>query len=377
MKISRSGWPTRPIACCCVNRRFQAFRDRQLPKLFKLPEDIRSIALAARTRPEGPLLHSVAVNLVWRHDKAFRQVAREQPQLLPLLLAMVSQWPAKQGFGGEDPVRLLKDEFTQARITPAGWRYLVRHGARLFEVAWANSTGQPALDVAVRYLQVLQFAGLPPPPPPSIAKHFLHAFSRHHGDDTFVEEGFYGSIPAAVLRAGFLEANLLRQIDGLRGFAQEFIGVCCFFESRFTSLDANQTKAGWKWMVRRWRALESEQSTIAAAGDPVWKARLAGFGLGGLTIVPIESAADLALEAMALRNCLENYLEDCTEGGIEIYSLRDSLTGKRRGCAGLQFDDGEAVIFDVKGFANSPPRGELRRAALEILRRIKESHPCF
>lgn len=85
------------------NPDFREFRRNQLPKLFKLPKDIYSIALASRPRPAGPLIDSRTFNDVWRNEKAFRQVARENPHLLPLLQAFIEQVPTGRQFGRKIP----------------------------------------------------------------------------------------------------------------------------------------------------------------------------------------------------------------------------------------------------------------------------------
>ncbi len=132
------------------NPDFQELRRNTLPRLFKLPREIYSIALASRTRPQGPLLESRTLNFVWRNEPAFRQVARENPHLLPLLLAYIEQIPSGTTIRTKDPILTLKTAFRDAGLSEAAWRYVVRHGSRLFKIPWQVAAGQPHLEVATR-----------------------------------------------------------------------------------------------------------------------------------------------------------------------------------------------------------------------------------
>lgn len=220
-------------------RRNPEFRElrRTLPGLFGVPRDIYSIALASRPRPIGPLIDSRALNDVWRNEPAFRQVARENPQLLPLLFAFVDQIPMGEIVHTPDPVQALKKHFRDAGLSEAAWRYVVRHGARLFRVPWEVSGKQPALEVATRYLDVLQSAGLPPPPPPSVARAILHGYNPHRSSHADIAAKFHLCIDPVALRAGLLEADRRRRTGKVGDFAEEFLGVCWWSEALIKLLD--------------------------------------------------------------------------------------------------------------------------------------------
>jgi hypothetical protein len=73
-----------------------------------------------------------------------------------------------------------------------------------------------------------------------------------------------------------------------------------------------------------------------------------------------------------MRNCLERFVDRCKEGEFEVYSVRDAGTSKRLGCVGVRFDEfGFPTIVDTKGFANTPPKSLVRRAADVIFRRLQ------
>lgn len=353
---------------------FRDFRCRTLPGLFRFPPDIYGIALASRSVPEGPLLSSRTLNAVWRHDSAFRQVARENPQLLPLLLAFVEQLPDGTGLLVPDPVLDLKNALRDAGLSEAAWRYVVRHGARLFRLPWeiGSGSGQRRFEAAVRYLDALETAGLPPPPPPSVARAFLHGYNEHRGNEAIIGPHFEFRVDPAVLRAGLLEADR-RRLDGkVEGFDEEFMGVCWWSEGLDYLLDDNQVKAGWKWLARQWQEAESVDALLRDDAGLHWRTRLGAFEMGRVKIVPIESSAALIRESQAMRNCLRNYLDKCASGEMEIYSVRDAQNGKRKGCVGFRFG-GLPTIIDVKGFANTPPNGEVCQAANELFVRLQQA----
>jgi hypothetical protein len=349
---------------------FRALR-RRLPALFGIPREIVSIALACRPRPIGPLIDSRSINDVWRNEKAFRLVARENPQLLPLLFAFVSRIREGETVRTKDPIQTVKERFREGGVSEAGWRYLTKHGARIFRIPWELSGTQCPLEVAIRYLNALDDAGLPPPPPPSIQRVLLHGYNPHVNETITVEEHFQAMIDPVALRAGLLEADRRRRKGNVAGFADEFLGVCWWSAHIPEMLDDNQVKAGWSWFVRRWQEAERVQQKLDESENLRWTTRLDEFADEVVQVVPLCSSEDLIREGQAMRNCLETYASRCEDGEFEVYSVRDAVTGKRLGCVGVRYEEfGFPTIVDTKGIANTPPKGVVRRAADDIFRKL-------
>jgi hypothetical protein len=356
-------------------RRNPEFRDlrRRLPDLLRIPSEILSIALACRPRPAGPLIDSRSINDVWRNERAFRLVARENPQLLPLLFAFVSRIPDGETVVTKDPIQTVKECFRKGGVSDAGWRYLTKHGSRIFRMPWALTGSQCPLEVAIRYLNALDDAGLPPPPPPSIQRVLLHGYNPHVRDAITLEEHFQVMIDPVALRAGLLEADSRRRQGTVAGFTDEFLGVCWWSRLVPELLDDNQIKAGWDWFVRRWQEAERLRVRLEDDESIRWMTRLASFEVESVRVVPLRSSEDLIREGMAMRNCLDSYVERCAGGEFEVYSVRDAQTGKRLGCVGVGYDEIDfPKIIDTKGMANTPPKGVVRRAADEIYRRLQQ-----
>lgn len=352
------------------NSAFRRLRREILPKAFGLPQDIYAIALASRMHPEGPLLDSLTFNTVWRYERQFKQVARENPRLLPLLMAFV-----RAGFRlpeDRDPLATLKSAIRSEGHSEAAWRYVSRHGARMFRIPWAVTNHQSPFEVVLHYLSALETASLPPPPPPSIATAFLHSFNEHEGNRARLIPNFHVSINPIVLRAALLEADKRRREASLSGFADEFLGVCAWSESANVHIDRNQAKAGWSWFVRQKQAAEIAETAVAEASNATWKTRLGALEVNGWDVVPLDSSAALIREALAMRNCLRDYLERCKQGELEIYSVRQPKTGKRKACIAFNFDaEGFPTPLDIKGFANTRAKGEFVNVMGELFRLLQ------
>ncbi len=353
----------------------QRLRERTLPELLSIPRDILSIALACRAVPLGPVISAHELCMVWRHEAPFRQVARENPQLLPLILIQY-QWRVRAPIGmtESDPVRQLKTDLLHDRQGSAVWRYVVRHGARLFKPVWEITRNQMRMHAARFYLNALEAAGLPPPPPPSIVRAFLHSYNANFANRACIVNGFHGAIHRGALRAALLEADRRRRTGTVAGFIDEFLGVCRWSERRDITIDRNQARAGWPWLAQRWQHHERIQACLEGIESRHWQTRLRAFASGNMTIIPIQSSAALILEAIAMRNCLDTCIDRCASGDLEIYSVRDSATGKRHGCVGITFDDAareSPALADARRYANLPSDSRLMRIGEEIVLRLR------
>lgn len=350
---------------------FRELRDKTLPRALNIPRDILWIAMASRTRQKGPMLTSYELARVWRNAAAFRQVARENPQLLPLLNAFLF-WRRKD-FKPEDgdPVAAIKAALRRDGLSDAAWRYLTRHGARLFKVAWSITGPQTSFGVARHYLQALEYAGLPPPPPPSVARAFLHAHAEHIRHDVRLNEGFERAIDPDVLGLSLREADIQRSSPFLPGFIEEFLAVCQWSSEIGVLMRENGTKPRWPWLAKQARLVEADQALMEVSRFEAWPTRVPEFESGPWLVKPVLNSLELFHEASAMRNCLQKYLESCQTGKTEIYSVRERDTGKRKASIGLAFSDTFAALFDVKGFANQPPDKDIERLANALLDRIR------
>ncbi len=351
------------------DHRFQKLVDQTLPKILSLPHERYSIAMATRIDPIADVLPLATYNIVWKLEEQFREVARENPQLLPIVMAlcMIPESLCKDA----GLVEYLKVVMRECDLSEAGWRYLTRHGSRLFKMVWTLSANTDTrLEVALSYLKALDRAGLPPPPSPCIAKALLHGYCPHDGDGITIESDFCEQINPFVLRSALIEADRYRHTSEIAKFTEDFMRVCAWSEGvSKKDLKPNQIKAGWKWFLNQAQIAEQLSTLNALDNTKHWQCHLPQQTISGWNIVPITNSAQLKMEKMAMRNCLADYEDDCAEGVVEIYSARDIGTGKRKACFGFSFD-GRVEMFDAKGFANSPLTRQMEGVGYEIMKHL-------
>jgi hypothetical protein len=56
----------------------------------------------------------------------------------------------------------------------------------------------------------------------------------------------------------------------------------------------------------------------------------------------------------------------------ENHTTRGRTPWERKGCIGIRFDDEIPTIVDVKGFANTPAKGEVQQIAYELFVRLQD-----
>ena len=352
--------------------RFQSLRRDRLAYALGIPRDIIGMALASRTRPVGRLLDSFLLNIVWQREVLFRQTARENPQLMPLVAALLSERGPCAEIG--DPVQALKHYFRSAGVSEAGWRYVAHHGARVFRIPWSIHGGDSPLELAALCMRILDDAGLPPVPPPSIADVLWRGQPELRAAGVLPPRTEAARFPTDVLRAGLLEADRRRRSNRLGDFWVEFSEVCEWASSPFSSADAKSCDGNWRRLVRAFQRSQEEEIALWNSKRLRWRCSLPGFDAGALMIVPLESSEDLVREGLAMRNCLDTYQERCFSREYEIYSVRDRNTRKSRACIGLfRRQDGKRFSVDqVKGYANRSPGSDVLHATQRLLRRLAD-----
>lgn len=331
-----------------ADARFRWLRDRALPQALGLDPELVSIALASRASARGGLTSAV-FNRVWSNEAAYRRVARENPKLLPLVdLAFAG----KLLRAGEDPVAGLRRIFTEAGLRPAAWRYVARHGARLFRPAWRIDERQP-LRSALRLMQCLQAARLPPRYPPALAD-VVTAFDEVAGD-----------VLGVVIRAARDAAGTPAWDD----FRADVRRVLSWAELEQPALDKRQRRAGWPWLVRQAHAWECRR-VLELKGPRSWPSAVGESRHDGYRIVPLDTVDLMVDEALAMRNCLTDCIQYCQLGAERYFSVRDAASGERRAVFQIVLEDRRWRIGQVKG----PRNAEVSEAIKALARRIASQY---
>jgi hypothetical protein len=261
----------------------------------------------------------------------------------------------------------------ESGIKPRTWRYLTRHGSRLFKRAWEMTSKAQTLPIAKEYLLALQKAGLEAPPPPSFIKMWLHAVNVHLDNQIRMNKDFTDQIHPMILRAGLREADIRRRDNQLQNFAEEFIHIASALTPKKFSPDKNQSRMDWNWLTHYWQKANIEQRLLASMTDSeaTWKNTLPAITINNWQIEPIESVASLVRESLNLKNCIRVKEQSCVQKMIELYVIKDATSQKTKCCIEYDIDNGRTLLSEIRGVANIPPIGEFIQIADLLLPRLK------
>jgi hypothetical protein len=345
--------------------RFRDLQQRALPAALGLDRGLVDIALRARLISSGPVLAPALYSRVWRHADAFRQVARENPQLLPLLNAYLDEHglPARV-----DPVRAMKTHLREQGVSDAGWRYLCRYGTRFLKPVWALSPQVRPFAIAALFLERLQYLRLPPPPPAAL----LRAWAKHSDlYDLLFLESLWEEDLCAIYRCAIAEAARCRGTPAFAVFAEQFFGLAAWAQLHSFPMGGNRRRATWPGLVRRWEA--ERRCALAAQPRQVagWPSLIGTFEMHGHRVDPLTSKRALLLEGDRMHNCIADYAQGAWDNTVRLFSI--TPLGGRRPVADValvyQSAEGVWARIEVAGPANGHVSPIICEVADEIARR--------
>ena len=338
--------------------RFRALRRSWLPQAFALDPDARRIALRSGAhRPDIAILSDTYM-MVWQDLPRLLRVERENPQLLPLVMAAMKRGVVRRG---ADPVQALKRRLLSEGVSEAGWRYLTRHGSRLFRCAWARRGTQTQLDMAVQVLRKLQAAGLPPPLPRSLQQEWF-GITAH-----WIE------VPSELIAAAAMQCAqgdakpALPLSGGPRIVPEIFARIARWAVETGLEMDRHQCRQGWPWLERRYRRWQRGEGVDPAAEYREWPMLPAPLRVRGIVAVPLRTSRELREEGWAMHNCVGRAAGPCMAGRERYFSLRDGESGRRVATMVLKNDgNGGWTPGDVLRSYNRPAPTHVRRAAVRV-----------
>jgi hypothetical protein len=324
--------------------------------------------MAARLPHEFAGLSADQYNLVWARASAFRRVAVENPQLLPLVSALYLE--GRPGIG-DDPVQVLAAR-VRRDVSPRAWRYVAGYGARLFQAPWAQVQERAPMQAALAYLRMLAGAGLPPPPTRRLARAWMTACRINAGCSLLGTEALINA-PLAVLAAAARQFDAARAQPGIAPAAATVVAVASWVWQTGPAHGVNQTRA-WPLLERKWRAQEDQARLIRAAGTASWTSLVGPMRHQRWQVEPLLNARDVVRARFELRNCLDRYVGRLAANAIRIFCVRNTLTGKLEAAIAIEPAKAEHQwkVVAVRGFANAdvPHFAEL---ASSIARRYSEA----
>ncbi len=178
--------------------RFRYLRHSLLPQRLALDKDVLSLALRCRLDPKESVT-TQSFTSVWQQKELLETVARENSGLLPLILHGLERQVLDPRF---DLVQALRANLLNRGVTPAAWRHLTHHGARLFRPFWERKPDTDLFHLAAEYLCWLDEMGLPPPPSLAVTRTWLDIETGYCNGELHWNRGWW-NLPAPILSAAF------------------------------------------------------------------------------------------------------------------------------------------------------------------------------
>lgn len=132
----------------------------------------------------------------------------------------------------------------------------------------------------------------------------------------------------------------------------------------------SERAGGWTWLLRQ--ALQYRrriQSHQQLGGPQSWRARWPAFRHGGLEVQPIVSSDEVWSEAIEMRHCADQYVQDCIDGGVLMFSVRRA-SGKRLATIAFVSGPGGWSRIGCAGKANSEPPQQVFEVAEQLAARL-------
>ena len=291
----------------------------------------------------------------WVCGRAFTAIALcavEHPTMLPFLRIVHGD---KRMNAAIDPLAALRERLIDEGLTPAAWNKLAGWGFGAFEPlgeAWLKP-----IPVA-RFANLLQRLEVNDPPRRGFAAFALTAALHRVQPNAKLD---FERHPLWFMRALLREASS-RDPAASVALRHDLPGCLDWLTETSPTPDANQQRAGWRWIWQQAQAWR-EASELARAAP--WPVPLREMQWGPYIVVAIGSAQELAAEAQAMKNCLANYEDACRCGDVVAFSIRQRATGKRLACFAVEQDgdDGRWTVVEVAGKMNAEVDAEMARIA--------------
>lgn len=271
--------------------------------------DAETLAIARCYSPDRVSLKTY--NFIAKNRAVFEKLHKEAPQLLPLLRKAVNERIIRKI--DLNAFQKLKKRLREAGYPEAAWKNLIRMPPELL----ARLAAEYDMDDCLRAGSLLADVGASPP------MELLHVWLRYeHRMPT----------PLWFRRAAALQASTLRSEREMHSFVNQYESAMNWVNALQIRPDANQMRAGWKWIKRQVDAWLEEVRLVNSGRDCNWTSLVAEYvaGKGKYCIVPLTSSSLLRDEGNRMSNCVGRYGYDrkCVAGTSRIFSVRAAASGK-------------------------------------------------
>ncbi len=375
-------WPDCPhivqvldIVCRAVYRQlradpeFQRFRSVLSYRLLELAGvDEVDLALRAGAYRRGQGLDARDVSRVWKYRPLYLRVARENPRLLPVLAAWLEHKGLPDDHGIEDAVPVMRQDLLDDGLPPRAWRYLTEHDPHTLVYRKDRALSWYVLLDVLHRLHTARW----PQPPPRGFLGFLNDTAGSPQSYTEPGTGVPGWFWNWACQAARDCVHDPRRYHHLR---DQLVRWACLVRESAPRPDSNQQRRRLQWL-QSWA--EHQESLCAFSDQDTWGEWLRGVpweNIRRLQVVPLLSPRALLDEGIAMHNCADRYLSDCSKGVYLLLSLRSPVSGKRVALLGLERNcgNGDWQRAELMGPCNRPAPAWVVQLADGILAMVRKA----
>lgn len=325
------------------------------------------LAMRARTSVKGWGLDARDVCQVWKYRDLYIRMDRENPHLLPILSAWLYYRDLPDNHGLDDAIPAMRQDLLDHGLPPRAWRYLAEHGPRSL-VYRTNRvfTWSGLVDV----LKQLHKARWPAPPPRGFLG-LLHDTAGLPESYNCAGEGVPGWFWDWTCQAACSSAHDPQRYQDLRDKVVQWAWLVREYQPH---PDSNQRRGRLRWL-ESWAA---HHEAITALSDQdtwsIWLRDLSWDDIERLRVVPLLSPRSLREEGIAMHNCADRYLDECSNGNYLLLSLRDPISDKRVALMGLRRSSTDAwELKELSGPCNRPAPGWVEPISDTVLEMVRQA----
>lgn len=334
--------------------------------------DPRAVWMTERLerRHRGGWLFADRYNAVGRNFSRLEWVLADSPPLFRLVgLALLDAHLVDP----DEPVASTLQRLRALGVSEAAWRAACRFGARLFDTAIDSAANPRLFETCVEVLRMIEHTDLLPPPV-ALQKILYWQHSLRDSNQVHFKPGWCSFQPWFLRHAARAARDALSRNELHFFLDGEFLPAVDWLTEVRPSPDANQLRAGWRWIDRARSDWACDPARIWEGSGRAWASALVDGYCGGYNVFPLGDPKSMIEEGRAMHHCIALFIEDCLRGQVRAFSLRDVNTGERVLTAMLRrVNDDEWVLADARMRMNRKAKGLALSAALLLSCRYGQS----
>jgi hypothetical protein len=297
----------------------------------------------------------------------YLEIEQDNPNLMWLYTVLLLN---KERYYGGQIIAAMRKRLLEAEVlTPAAWRYIANGTANDFRIIIDyKEYGIPTdsnWQFLIYWLQFMSGMKRKKPITESIQRLFINDSMIFMIENEEIH--FRGAwVKLDTMRHIIQEAENRLLEESLDHFvANELIDVLTWLAAVDPVLDHNQTRNGWKYLLKTAIKWQADLKEIESSQKLRWHSVLPQLLIQGRVIEPVVDAWSLRRIALSQRHCADRFIEDCLNGTARIFMIKN-LDGEVCATLRLTSMDKVWIVREVKGFANSKPLPEIKNLGEEV-----------